>query len=114
MSMNDDESGGVKIAVPPRDPLVSAFELLGKKWSGLILAALMSGPRGFAGLRSSVHGISDSVLSERLNSLCSAGLVSRTATAGPPLSVAYALTARGYALAPTLRALSEWADENLS
>lgn len=114
MFMNADESGRVKIAETPRDPLVGAFELLGKKWNGLILAALMSGPRRFAGLRDSVHGISESMLSERLNGLCSTELVSRTVTTDPPLSVTYALTARGYALAPTLRALSAWATKNLN
>ena len=44
-----------------------AFELLGKRWNGVIVGTLSAGPVGFADLRRGVGGITDSVLSDRLS-----------------------------------------------
>jgi DNA-binding HxlR family transcriptional regulator len=67
---------------------------------------------GFAVLARAVHGISDSVLSERLTSLCQVGLVTRTVDAGPPIAVSYGLTESGRALLPALRELIRWAEQH--
>jgi DNA-binding HxlR family transcriptional regulator len=93
--------------------LARAFEFLGKRWSGVILGTLRDGPAGFSELRRAVGNISDSVLSERLSELGSAGLVQRSVVAGPPLSVTYSLTDGGQALVPAMRELSAWAKKNL-
>ncbi len=93
--------------------LVSAFGFLGKRWNGVILGSLMDGTASFSELRRAVEGISDSVLSERLSELGSAGLVRRSVDAGPPIAVAYALTDSGVALLPALKELTTWARENL-
>ena len=93
--------------------LVRAFDLLGKRWSGVVLGTLRGGPSGFRALARAVDGISDSMLSERLGELCDAGLVSRTVAEGPPLSVTYALTDAGRALLPALEQITRWAEEHL-
>src|SRR6266851_479514 len=93
--------------------LVRAFDLLGKRWTGVVLGTLSGGPTGFRALARAVEGISDSVLSDRLSALTSAGLVTRTVGEGPPLSVAYALTDAGRALLPALEQISRWAAEHL-
>jgi DNA-binding HxlR family transcriptional regulator len=93
--------------------LARAFSFLGKRWSGLILGTLVSGPAGFSELRRAVAGISDSVLSERLTELTRAGLVQRTVGEGPPVAVDYALTTAGKALVPALNELTNWAAKNL-
>ncbi|OYD66644.1 winged helix-turn-helix transcriptional regulator [Rhodococcus sp. OK302] len=93
--------------------LARAFSFLGKRWSGVILGTLLSGPAGFAELKRAVGGISDSVLSERLTELAGAGLVVRSVDAGPPVAVEYQLTASGHALLPALNELTTWAAENL-
>ena len=93
--------------------LTRAFGFLGKRWNGVILGTLISGPAGFSELRRAVAGISDSVLSERLVELAHAGLVQRTVDAGPPISVDYRLTAAGQALLPALSELTTWAAQNL-
>jgi DNA-binding HxlR family transcriptional regulator len=90
-----------------------AFDLLGKRWTGVVLGALSGGPIGFSALARSVEGISDSMLSDRLSELSKAGLVSRTVAEGPPLSVTYALTNAGHALLPALEQISHWAEEYL-
>jgi DNA-binding HxlR family transcriptional regulator len=94
--------------------LVRAFDFLGKRWNGVILGVLMSGPASFSELRRGVVGIRDSVLSERLTELSTAGLVARTVETGPPVAVIYTLTETGEALMPALRELTTWASHNLS
>jgi len=93
--------------------LARAFDFLGKRWNGVILGTLRTGPAGFSELRRAVGGISDSVLSERLTELAAAGLVQRIVDTGPPVSVQYSMTDAGLALTPAMRELSMWARENL-
>ena len=95
------------------DALSRAFGFLGKRWNGLIIGVLTSGPATFSGLRRAVGGISDSVLSDRLTELAAAGLVHRAVDAGPPVAVTYALTDAGAALSPVLDQLTAWARTNL-
>jgi DNA-binding HxlR family transcriptional regulator len=92
---------------------VRAFDLLGKRWTGVVLGTLSDGPSGFRALARAVGGISDSMLSERLSELTNAGVVRRTVTEGPPLSVTYELTEAGRALLPALGQISRWAEEHL-
>ena len=93
--------------------LVRAFDLLGKRWTGVVLGTLSGGPTGFRALSRAVEGISDSMLSERLSAICDAGLVTRTVAEGPPVSVAYELTDAGRALLPALEQIGRWAEEHL-
>jgi len=92
---------------------VRAFDLLGRRWTGVVLGTLRGGPVGFRVLSRAVEGISDSVLSDRLSELCNVGLATRTVDAGPPVSVTYELTDAGRALLPALEQLTRWAEEHL-
>lgn len=96
------------------EALARAFRFLGKRWNGVLLGTLISGPAGFSELRRAIGGISDSVLAERLSELAAAGLVQRSVDEGPPIAVDYRLTAAGQALLPALTELTTWAAENLS
>jgi DNA-binding HxlR family transcriptional regulator len=93
--------------------LARAFDVLGKRWTGVVLGVLVHGPAGFSELSRAVGGISESVLSDRLSELARVGLVRRTVDEGPPLAVSYALTPAGEALVPAFEALEAWADEHL-
>jgi DNA-binding HxlR family transcriptional regulator len=93
--------------------LVAAFDLLGKRWNGLILGMLTPEGAGFAELRRSVGAITDSVLSDRLSELAGAGLVERTVTDTRPPGVSYRLTASGAALKPILSQIAGWASDHL-
>jgi DNA-binding HxlR family transcriptional regulator len=93
--------------------LARAFSFLGKRWNGVIIGTLATGPAGFSELKRAVAGISDSVLSERLAELSGAGLVRRSVDEGPPIAVDYRLTGVGQALLPALLELTTWAKENL-
>ncbi|KQS66952.1 helix-turn-helix domain-containing protein [Modestobacter sp. Leaf380] len=94
--------------------LTHAFSFLGKRWNGMVVSVLTSGPATFSELRRAVAGISDSVLSDRLTELAQGGLVERTVDAGPPVGVTYRLTPSGEALSPVLDQLARWATENLA
>ncbi|MFJ9243520.1 winged helix-turn-helix transcriptional regulator [Streptomyces sp. NPDC101776] len=92
---------------PTVEALTHAFALLGRRWSGLVLAALARGPAGFGEVRERVPGISDRMLADRLHELAAAGLLTRT----PQRS--YALTPHGDAFLIPLAALAVWAEEHL-
>jgi DNA-binding HxlR family transcriptional regulator len=105
--LNDDACASADAA------LVRAFDLLGKRWTGVVLGTLSGGSAGFRALARAVDGISDSMLSDRLSELTSAGLVARTVAEGPPLSVTYSLTDAGRALLPALEQITRWAEQHL-
>jgi DNA-binding HxlR family transcriptional regulator len=93
--------------------LTLVFQLFGKRWTGLIVAALLRGPVHFTELRRAISGISERMLSDRLAELGRAGLVVREVDEGPPLRVAYRLTEAGAALEPALLELGRWAEKHL-
>lgn len=94
--------------------MTRVFELFGKRWTGLIVATLMPGPVHFADLRRAIPGISERMLSDRLVELGAAGLVVREVDAGPPLRVAYRLSAAGLAMESSLKELARWAETYLA
>jgi DNA-binding HxlR family transcriptional regulator len=96
------------------ESLVRAFDLLGKRWTGVLLATLREGHVGFRALARAVPGISDSVLSDRLGELTGAGLITRAVTEGPPVSVTYTLTGAGRELLPALEQIGRWAERHLT
>lgn len=86
-----------------------AMELLGERWSLLVLRELMLGPRRFSGLRASLPGISAKVLTERLERLEGAGLLLRTMLPPPASTQAYELTEWGRETEPIMQAMGRWA-----
>jgi DNA-binding HxlR family transcriptional regulator len=93
--------------------ITRVFQLLGKRWTGPIVAVLTGGPGYFTDLRRAIPGISERMLSDRLTELGAAGLLVREVDEGPPLRVSYRLTPAGAALEPALRELGEWAKVHL-
>ena len=88
----------------------SAMSILGKKWTGLILRSLMEGPRRFTEMSCYVSGLSDRLLSQRLQELGEAGIVERRVYTDRPVTVEYSLTAQGQALREVVEAIQHWAD----
>ncbi len=91
-------------------PFQRAIELIGRRWTGAVVKALIGGPARFNQLLAGIPGISDRVLTERLRELETEGIVERLVDPGPPVRVSYRLTVRGRALEPVLASVSEWAD----
>ncbi len=86
------------------------MELLGKRWTGLIIRALMDGPRRFTEITGYVEGLSDRLLSQRLQELEQAGIVERRVYSQRPVLVEYDLTEKGRALRQVVEAIQSWAD----
>jgi DNA-binding HxlR family transcriptional regulator len=88
-----------------------AIQLLGKRWTGLLLEALLEGPQRFCELTATVEGLSDRVLSDRLRELEAQGIINRIVYPNVPVRVEYQLTEKGLALKPVVEAIHTWAEE---
>lgn len=89
-------------------PLARATEILGSRWTLLILRELFTGPRRFADLRTGLPGISSSVLSERLAWLEGLGMVARRELEAPASGSVYVLGPNGEAFRPACLELTRW------
>jgi DNA-binding HxlR family transcriptional regulator len=86
-----------------------ALELVGERWSLLILRELMFGGRRFSDLRAGLPGISANILTQRLEGLERVGIVQRRRLAPPASVQIYELTPWGYEAEVVLRELGRWA-----
>lgn len=86
-----------------------AMDILGRRWMGLVLSALLAGPRRFNEILAAIPGISDPLLTQRLRELEANRLVERRVLAGPPVRVEYELTEAGRDLERVLREIAAWA-----
>jgi DNA-binding HxlR family transcriptional regulator len=87
-----------------------AAQLVGQRWVPQIVWVLLGGPGRYSFVRTAIPEISDTVLSDRLRDLESAGIVTRTVTPSTPVLIEYALTDRGRELAKVIDGLVKWAD----
>jgi DNA-binding HxlR family transcriptional regulator len=89
-------------------PLAAALDRVGDRWSLLLVAALMDGPRRFNDLLEILPGLAPNILTDRLRRLEREGiLVARPYSERPP-RMEYALTADARDLAGALRLLADW------
>jgi DNA-binding HxlR family transcriptional regulator len=86
-----------------------AIEMIGRRWTGAIVFLLLRSKCRYATLRDAIPGITDRMLSERLQELEREGIVERMVVPETPVRVEYALTKKGRALASALNAVGEWA-----
>ncbi len=87
-----------------------AVELIGRRWTGAIVRALLNGVTRFSGLTATIPGLSDRMLSERLKELETEGIVVRTVRPTTPVAVEYQLTPKGQALGAAVEAIAQWAE----
>ena len=88
-----------------------AVEIIGKRWTGLILKVLMAGPLRFNEIAEQLQVISDRMLSERLKELEQEGVVERRVLPETPVRVEYTLTEKGRALGPVVQAIECWGEQ---
>ncbi len=97
---------------PSRSALADALATVGDRWTLLVIAALLDGPRRFGELQEDVRGIAPNVLTQRLRQLeRNALLIARPYSERPPRSV-YELSDAGQELAGVLRLLAGWGARN--
>lgn len=85
-----------------------AIELVGGRWTGVIVRALLGGIHHFSELKAAIPGISDRMLAERLRELESEGLASRVVVPDMPVRIEYRLTDKGRALSDVIDAVVHW------
>jgi DNA-binding HxlR family transcriptional regulator len=87
-------------------PIARALDVLGDRWTLLILRELMRGDQRFTDLKVNLPGVTPAVLSARLHTLAEQGLIAFADAAGP--RPRYAITEHGRAAAPVMRALARF------
>lgn len=96
---------------PKSGCIASAMEIIGSKWTALILRDLANGPKRFSELEKSVGSINPRTLSQRLDGLEKHAIITKKSYAEVPPRIEYALTPKGEDLVPVLQAMSAWGDK---
>ncbi len=91
-----------------------AVELIGRRWTGAILSAMLNGATRFTDIIHAVPGLSDRLLSERLKELEAEGIVIRIVHPETPVRIEYHLTDKGRDLSSVTDAVAAWAHRWLS
>jgi len=91
--------------------LAYALDIVGERWTLLIIRELIAGPRRFTDLLQGLSGISTNLLSERLKELEQQGILRRRTLPPPAASHVYELTAVGQVLEQTLLELGKWGSQ---
>lgn len=89
-------------------PLAKALDVLGERWTLLIVRELLAGPKRYTDLRAGLAGMATDLLAARLRELLDAGVIDRREVPPPTPATVYELTERGRALQPVIRELSHW------
>jgi len=89
----------------------SAVDLLGKRWTPLIVQLLLKGPHRYSELAAELEVVTEGMLSQRLKEMEGGGLVERRVIGEQPVRVEYHLTEKGRALSRVISGLERWAEE---
>jgi DNA-binding HxlR family transcriptional regulator len=89
-------------------PITNVLDLLGDKWTLLVIRDLVLGKRRYQEFISSPERIASNILADRLKKLEAAGLVTRRTYQGNPPRYEYLLTKKGKGLEPVLEAIIVW------
>lgn len=89
------------------------LDLVGDKWSLLVIRDLLRGNVTYGELQNSPEGIPTNILADRLKKLEAAGLIAKSAYQEHPVRYVYGLTENGKALRDVLRALVQWGKKHI-
>lgn len=92
-------------------PIVETANLIGKKWTLVVIRYLMDGPKRFNELKRTIRDISSKTLSLTLSDLEGKGIVDRRVHTDSPIGVEYALTQKGEDLVLVLKAMKSWGEK---
>jgi DNA-binding HxlR family transcriptional regulator len=94
-------------------PMAHALDLIGERWSLLVVRELMEGPKRYTDLAAHLPGIGTNILASRLRDLEAEGIVEKRTLPPPAASRVYQLTPYGEDLRPVLRELALWGARSL-
>jgi DNA-binding HxlR family transcriptional regulator len=92
--------------------VAQALEIIGNKWTALIVKELSDGCARFSSLQAALPGISPRTLSQRLDDMEQKKLITKRIFAEVPPRVEYTLTAKGKDLLPILKSMAAWGDKH--
>jgi DNA-binding HxlR family transcriptional regulator len=93
-----------------RCPAAIALDVVGERWTPLVVRELLLGPKRFTDLQDGLPGIGTNILTNRLTALQEHGVVEKRTLPRPAPAAVYQLTEAGQALAPVLRELRAWGE----
>jgi Predicted transcriptional regulators len=97
-----------KIHLCPR--FEAAFELLGKRWTGLIIRSLLNGAKRFSDIQEIIPNLSARMLTERFKELEEQGIIIRNVYPEMPVRIEYTLTEKGKELEKAMDEIQKWAE----
>ncbi len=86
------------------------IELLGKRWTALIIRVLMAGPKRFKEIKEQIPEMSDKMLTDRMKELEANGVIVRHVYPETPVRIEYELTDKGVSLRPVIEAIQAWSE----
>ena len=89
----------------------AAFQILGKRWTGLIIRSLLSGSKRFSELQEIIPTLSSRVLTERFKELEELGIITRSVYPEMPVRIEYGLTEKGKDLEKAMDEIQNWAEK---
>lgn len=104
-----------KLASPTRMPcpLASSLDIIGDKWSLLVIRDLFFGKKTFGEFQKSPEHIPSNILAERLKRLEASGIIDKTAYQQRPVRYAYILTEKGKDLGTVMKAMVDWGNKHI-
>jgi DNA-binding HxlR family transcriptional regulator len=94
-------------------PIAHALQVVGERWTLLVVRELAAGPKRYTDLAAGLPGIGTNILAGRLRDLEAEGIVTKHRLPPPAASQVYELTERGSGLMPVLRSLAHWGARSL-
>jgi len=95
-------------------PIANTLDILGDKWTLLVIRDLFAGKSTYSEFQSSPEHIPTNILANRLKRLADYGIIQKAPYQQRPVRYAYRLTNKGSSLAPALKAISEWGLKNIA
>lgn len=89
----------------------AAFELLGKRWTGLIIRTLLNGQKRFSDISQAIPNMSARMLTERFRELEIEGIITRKVYPDIPVRIEYELTEKGTELKAVMDEVQKWAEK---
>ena len=89
----------------------NAFELLGKRWTGLIIRTLLNGQNRFSDIEDAIPNMSARMLTERFKELEKEGIILRKVYPETPVRIEYEVTEKGRELQSVMDEIQKWAEK---
>ncbi len=88
----------------------ASIDIIGKKWTGLIIRVLLDGPKRFKDMKEQIPNMSDKMLTDRIKELEALDIIVRNVYPETPVRIEYALTPKGQDLRVVIEAIQNWGE----